>query len=464
MNKLASFIKTAGIYFIGNILTKLINFFLLPLYTEKLLPSQFGEYDLIVALISFFVPVLFFQIWDSMFRFAFDESENDNKYNIITNSFFVFFGGIIIYMLIYVIICKVFVFQFKGLIFIYGISIALQYQYSFISRVFLNNKLFVISGFFNTLTNALLNIILIGKFNIGVESLYIAAIAGVSIQVIIIEIVIKPLRNLKFGSLECKRIINMIKFSIPLCVASISYWLLSGYTKVIIVKRLGSYENGLYAVAGRFSITVSLLVNIFQYAWNEMAYSMANDYDRSKKYKISIEYITKVILLGSSVAILGVRLIFPYLINNIYIDALDIIPLSLIGIGFNTLAGFVATIFMTEKNTKSIFITTFISAVINIACINIFIDLWGLQGAAAALCLSFSILAIMRIINANKMLKLEKININITYLIILISAIYIYYKGNKISIIIFIFLIIFYSIFSFKYLLYQVFKTFVKAR
>ena len=446
MGKAIVFLKTAAIYFIGNILTKMIGFFLLPLYTKRLLPSQFGEYDLIVALISFFIPVLFFQIWDGMFRFAFDKNEKNEKYNIITNSFFVFLGGLIVYSLIYSIIGEVFNFNFKWIIFIYGVSFALQYQYSFIARVFLKNKLFVFSGFMNSLISAISNIILIVGLGMGVEALYISAILGVVIQVVMIEIVVKPLNNLNIKAIDIDRIVKMIKFSIPLCVASISYWLLSGYTKLCIVNRLGAYENGLYAVANKFSIIVSLMVSIFQYAWNEMAYKMANDCNRIDSYKISIQYIFKVIIMGSAIGILGIKLIFPWFIDSSYIEALSIIPLVLIGVAFNSLAGFIGTIFMTEKDTKSIFITTIIAAFVNILCMNLFINLWELQGAVASLCLSFIILSFIRIIIIKKTLKIKSFNINIIYFVILLASIYIYYKYDGIIILLSIIFIILFSI------------------
>lgn len=448
MDRAVGFIKTAGIYFLGNILTKMISFLLLPLYTNRIAPNRFGEYDLNIALISFFIPVIFLQVWDGMFRFAFDKNNKQNKYNVITNSFFVFLFGVVVYFLIYMLVKDYF--NFRWLIFIYGITFALQYQYSFIARVFLNNKLFVFSGFLNSLVSAILNVILIVIFDMGIESLYISFILGVIIQVIIIEIAIRPLKNLNIKAIEKSEIIKMIRFSIPLCVATISYWLLSGYTKLSISNKLGAYENGLYAVAGRFSVVVSLVISIFQYAWNEMAYKMANDDDRVENYKISIEYITKAIIIGSSISILVIKIVFPYIVSDVYSESLNIIPLSLIGVGFNSLASFVGTIFMTEKNTKSIFITTVISASINIACMNIFIELWGLQGAIASLCLSFVMLAIIRIVVVRNLLNIKDMKVSIIYVIILLLSIYAYYTDNIMIIISVMIGIALFSLIAFK--------------
>ena len=146
MNKIKRFIQTSGIYFIGSILSKLISFILLPLYTSMLSPSHFGTYDLVVTIMNFFAPIAFFQIWDGMFRFSFDKQSPSEKYSVISNSFSVFALGFVIYSMVFWTMFNAFNFEFAWLIFLYGLSLAIQYQYAFIARAFLRNKLFVMSG------------------------------------------------------------------------------------------------------------------------------------------------------------------------------------------------------------------------------------------------------------------------------------------------------------------------------
>ena len=45
MKDLWRFIKSSGIYFVGTVLTKLISFLLLPLYTSYISPADYGTYD-----------------------------------------------------------------------------------------------------------------------------------------------------------------------------------------------------------------------------------------------------------------------------------------------------------------------------------------------------------------------------------------------------------------------------------
>lgn len=442
MNNIKRFIKTSGIYFIGNILSKLIAFILLPLYTVKLSPSDFGTYDLVTTIISFLAPITFFQIWDGMFRFTFDKQKVNEKYYIISNSFFVWILGLVIYSIIFGIIYKILHFDFVLLIFSYGIAIAIQYQYSFIARSFQRNKLFVISGLINSLLSAGVNIVLILKFNVGIESLYIAPIIGCIAQALIIEMELQPFKKIHINEVNIDLQIEMIKFAVPLCIASIAYWLLSGYTKLAIYQKFGTYSNGLFAVANKFSSMITFFITSFQYAWNETAYFIAEDGNRATKYKKSIDYIFKVVMIGSGIFMLLIKLIFPYYINSNYRDALNIIPLALIGVSANAFADFISTIFMAERQTKWIFWTTIFSASINIIGLWIFIPIWGLQGAIGSLGLAFVALALIRTYVVGKILKFTLPKSNIIFFFILSLVICIFYLVNNIILIVIIIIIL----------------------
>ena len=432
-NKIKQFVKTALTYLTGNVLSKLVAFFLLPLYTSKLLPAEYGTYDLVISLVNLVAPIAFFQIWDGMFRFAFDYKQDKDKYSIISNSCIAYLFGIIIYITIFFAINLYYKFDYFGLIICYGFLFALQYMYTYAARVFLKNKLFSISGIINTFISACLNIILITKFNSGVESLYISSSCGCLIQIIIIELNLKIIKNFKLKSININLIKKMLKFSLPLCVATISYWLLSGFTKVIITQKLGADENGIYAVANRFASTVTIVVNVFQYAWNEMAYLMSSDNKRKEKYNLCLDIILKCTLISSGIIFLGVKIIFPYFIDIKYAAATKIVPIIILGVSFNSLAGFIGTFFMTEKQTKYILQSTMIGAIVNIILSFILIKKLKLLGATIALSISFLILLLSRLLLLKKQLKIS-ISPSAIYptTIIIFSSIVYYYNKNTI--------------------------------
>ena len=62
-----------------------------------------------------------------------------------------------------------------------------------------------------------------------------------------------------------------------MCFCNLLLSLLSGFTKLVINRTLGAYENGIYAVANSLANTAIIAVNVFQFAWNEMAYMIAKE-------------------------------------------------------------------------------------------------------------------------------------------------------------------------------------------
>ena len=79
MKDFFKFIKSSGIYFVGSVLTKLISFILLPMYTSYINPTDYGTYDLYISYITFLCSVLFLDIWNGIMRFMFDYEGNDKK-------------------------------------------------------------------------------------------------------------------------------------------------------------------------------------------------------------------------------------------------------------------------------------------------------------------------------------------------------------------------------------------------
>ena len=97
MKDLWRFIKSSGIYFVGTVLTKLISFLLLPLYTSYISPADYGTYDLYNAYIMFLCSVLFLDIWSGIMRFMY-EYAGENRKKPINCGFAIFTTSTILYL------------------------------------------------------------------------------------------------------------------------------------------------------------------------------------------------------------------------------------------------------------------------------------------------------------------------------------------------------------------------------
>ena len=71
--------KNTAIFAIGSIATRLITFFLVPLYTNVLTESEYGVIDLINTICSVLAPVIILNINEAIMRFSLDRDANYEK-------------------------------------------------------------------------------------------------------------------------------------------------------------------------------------------------------------------------------------------------------------------------------------------------------------------------------------------------------------------------------------------------
>lgn len=422
------FIKTSITYFIGNVSTKLIAFLLIPIYTAYLNPSEYGGYDLIISILNLVVPLAFFQIWDGVFRFAFDKKESEHKTYIINNGFVIVFAGICLLVIFDVILKNIYPDYISIWVIIYGICYAMQYFYTVIARINLNNMLFSASGVVNALTAALLNIYMIKYCGMGVDSLYIAASVGIIVQIIMIEVKFRALLHFNIKSIDKKCIREMIRFSFPLCISTIAYWMLNGYSKILISSRLGVHDNGLYAVANKFTSMILIVVSVIQFAWNEMVYIMSNDADKTATYQKGIRFIFTTTMLSGAAFIFVARLIFPYFVDSSYSDAIYLIPISMIGVAMNSFASFSGTLFLANKKSGALLTTTIFAVFANVVLSFFFITKYKLQGVLVALSIALTILTLTRLVALFRQYNIKLSVENAISFIIFIIAVYGYFR------------------------------------
>lgn len=406
MKKIKNFFKTAGIFFLGNVFTKLVSFFLLPLYTSKIDPSSFGNYNLVVSVMNIIVPICYLSIWDGIFRFSFDYNEKEEKYQVFNTGIPVMIFGTIVLILIISMINLIIDIDNVLLVSAYGILSAFQYFYTVIARSLKNNKLFVMSGCINTTIALIINVILITYLNLGVESFYISYIFGVLIQLILIEKHTKFLKKIKyqycFDNLK-----QFLKFSVPLTLTAISNWLLNGVTQVFIVYFLGSYYNGLYSVANKFSSVLLLAISVFQFAWNELAYDMSSIANRKLYYQRGISEILKYSIVGLSLLTISVKIVFPIMIDSKYAESYFVVPILLIGSTAGAYASFIGTIYLAEKKSSHLIFSTLLTGIFNAVLTIIAIKYFGFLGAVSSLSLALILLVLQRIMDINRLFSIR---------------------------------------------------------
>lgn len=436
MIKAKSFIKTSLIYFVGNISSKIISFFMLPLYTAYISAGDMGYFDSAMAVVTFFASVLFLDIGSAIMRYMFEGINIEDKNKSIYTGLTIFVSSLSLYIILAVAVGFIFTFQFFFWIALYGFLLCLNTIYGYVARGWGANTIFAIAGLISTIINVVSNLIFILIFKWGYQSLYISLCISIFINIIILEFRCKIFTRINYKYFDKELFIRMLKFCLPLAINSVAFWLLTSANKVIVSIVLNTEQNGYLAIANRFTSIIYLVSTCFQLAWQELAYSRENKKEDNLTgvfYSKAFDLYTRIMLIGILLSIPVIKIIFPYFIDSSYNASASLIPLAMLGTIMTILSSFLGSIFGGIKKTGIIFTSTLAGAIVNIIVIFSLINVIGVMAANIALLAGFTVNVLFRTFVLKRYINLKvKYWYYLIFSIIFILEVYIYNEMDSI--------------------------------
>ena len=370
-NGAKGFIKNTLIFFVGTVLSKMVSFLMMPLYTEKVPTSQMGIFDTSVTLVTMLFSICYFEIWSAALRFLYSKEYSTNKRGITQAGWKIFAVSTFIFSILCTIMCIIMRYDYIYLVVGYGIATALSNQITFIARGVGLNKQFSISGIISTLVHLSLNVLLLTVFDLDYSALYISFIAGVFAQVLFLGICIKKSGRLTKSEDQDKKLLlkEMLKYALPLCLNTVSYWFLSSFNRVVYNSIFGNHASGIFSIGSRFGSIIALATTCFTYAWQDLAFSNANnaEEERVELYITACNKYQQFLTATTAMLLPLLNLIFPILVKGDYTDALSLVPSFVVVAVVSAYSSFIGNIFYAIKDTKIISISTVISAITNLA-------------------------------------------------------------------------------------------------
>lgn len=397
------FLRSSGIFFLGNVLSKAISFLLLPMYTGYIQANDMGYYDVSVTYLNMVVSIFFFEIWSAVLRFMYDYNENEKKYNAVKSGTVIFIGSTTVYLGLAIALGFLADIEHLSLIIAYGWIQCLGTFYSFASRGLNHNVDFAISGILSVIVNAAVNILFIVYLNIGFVSMYYGFILGTITQIVYLESRTHLfLKSIKL-KVDFKEVNKMFIYAIPLCVNTVSYWMLTGFNRLVVNWILGTKANGMLAIGNRFGTIITLVTTCFTYAWQDVSFSKKGDNkEKAIFYSNACNLYTKFLLVGLLLIMPLCHWIFELMINESYFEAKATIPYFLLVGVLSAISSFIGNVFYAIKDTKTIFVSTILSAIINVIIAFPLVQTCGMNGANISATLGFLINIIIRCYILNK--------------------------------------------------------------
>ena len=450
-------LKNTIIFALGNFGTKIISFFLVPLYTNILTTSEYGNVDLISTISMVLGPVLILNIGEALLRFPLDENSDNNA--IMSGGMLLLLFGIILGIII-IPISKCFsdISSYAIYLYFYVISYACFQVFSCYLRGTEKLVAYSIGNILNTLLIALFNICFLCFLRLGIKGYlmaYILAFICSSIYAFFAGKVYNVFFNFK---IDKKLMMNMLKYSVVLIPTTFLWWITNSSDRIMVTSILGSSANGVYAISYKIPTILSTIALIFNQAWSYSAIKEEKSNDK-EEFNNRMFYALAAFL---TILAMGMMMIMkPFLkiyVDKAYYDAWKYTPYLIVGFVFSSLGSFLATPYTVHKDSKGYLFSALIGAGINIILNFILIPLIGIDGAALATLISYIAVLFYRLCDTRKYLKIHFLNVKnlIGYFLLFIVAATMYLEYYK-ELIIAVFCILI-SLFMYR----DIFKNIIK--
>ena len=405
-NKYKRLLLDTFVFALGNLGSKVILFFMVPLYTNYLSKEEYGTSDLVFTVAQLLVPFVSLVIFDAVLRFGL--SKDIDKNNVLKSSFLVLGIG----SMVTIIITPLFGFyaplaEWKWYLCIYVIlTIIGNVELNYI-KLIERNKLYAIISILHTLVLALANVLLLTHFHWGIKGYLVATILG-SFTTVVLSFFAGNIWSALFNSsLDRKLLSEMIKFSAPLILNNVSWWVIQSSDKIMIEAMVGAAALGLYTAATKIPSLINVIISIFSQAWG---ISSVKEFESSNDKGFYTEVFTAYSVIGFGAAVCINTIVKPFMaiyVSQDFFEAWRFVPLLLVSASFSAVASYYGSLYGALKKSVNNMRTTFTAAVVNII-VNYLCILWlGAWGAIVGTVTAYFVLAIYRMVDVLQYIKFD---------------------------------------------------------
>ena len=389
---MSKLLKNTLIYTIGNVLTALSAFLLLPVYTKYMSVDDFGISNSMQTFSAILLVIFSFALDRSLSRIYYDYTEEKEKRDFLGTIFFSLLTTGIIFTIISLFAKNLVNQLFPNIPFYPYFTYSILYTFLFliinfaqtIAQVKQNSKQFLFISLTMVIITACCNLILVVKYNLGAIGYVKGMMIGATIMIPLILVYIHKSINYTFKVSKLK---IALVYSLPVLPSLLSAWILNLSDRIFINNFFSSSDVGIYSLGYRIaSIIVFISAALFM-AYNPLFFEIANNKDLSdevkkeKLRKINAGIILIIGIIGLCL-LAGSDIILKLFFKREYLFAYTYI--SIFGISFiiGQIAAFFNLMVYQNKKTQHVAIIIIICACLNILLNYYLIPSYGVYFAA----------------------------------------------------------------------------------
>ena len=399
-------LKDTVIFGLGNIGSKIILFFLVPLYTNYLTTEEYGLADLVYTMSQLIYPVVSIVIYEAVIRFGLmtdQKQEEVLKAGIVVG----LLGAILTVAATPLLNLYSPVSPWKWYLCIYVILVYTSYIVNSYLKVKNKNKQYALISIAQTFCLALSNIVLLAAFHVGIKGYLISNIIAVSVSVVLSAFSGDALKDFFRARINRKLLLEMVKFSAPLILNTISWWIILSSDKFMIEAMVSESALGIYTVAAKIPALINALIYIFAQAWN---LSSIREMDSTNDVAFYSKVFQGYTFLTFGACVTLTAIIKPFMIVYVgksFHDAWVYVPILLASSVFSSISTYYNELYSALKKSVNSMLTAFLAAGINIIVNYIFILKLGIWGAVIGTIIATAVLAFIRMADVGRAVKIE---------------------------------------------------------
>lgn len=395
---------------LSNFATKLLSFFLVPLYTNILSTTEYGTYDLFYTTASVLVPVLTLNIQESVLRFALDKKYNREAIVTVAVRYFLFSCGLILVGVVGngVLHLNQVVNDYAIFFFLMFLSQALSGIVLAYTRGIDKIKELSISSVLASVATIGCNLLFLVVFRWGVYGYFLANIIGPLFQCLYLMVKSHFVSSIHLSGKDYsdeKK--EMLAYSCPLIANSIAWWVNNASDRYVVVLFCGLAANGVYSVASKIPSILNIVQSIFNQAWTLSAVKDFDPEDKNGFFANTYNaYNCFMVVLCSAIIVMD-KVLARFLYAKDFYIAWQYVPWLTIAIVFGALSGYIGGFFSAVKKSDIFAQSTVAGAVLNIILNLVFTPIVGPLGAAIATAICYFVVWGIRYWSSRQFIRLR---------------------------------------------------------
>ena len=406
-SKYTRLLTNTAVFSVGKLLSKLLVFFMVGVYTAYMTPAEYSSAELITGMANLLIPLACAGITEGIFRSA--AAKTGDKEAFFTNGLVVYGAGSLIFLALSPLLGLLPFFDES--IWLIAAYVVVANLHSVVSQYLCavgRTKLFAGQGILNTAIVIGLNILFLPILGLGVVG-YVGSIILADLVTSIFLILLTRLwRSVKPKSISRQTIRTMLKFCLPLVPTTLFWWITGVSDRYMVAGMCSSELNGLYTAAYKIPNLLIYAISIFDSAW-KLSVSAEEDPEACAAFysRVWRVYTTLAFLGGGGLIILS-RFLAHILFAFDFEAAWVYIPTLTFATVFTALCTFLGSVYFTSKKTMGSMLTALVGAVLNIVLNLLLIPRYEAMGASVATLVSYFAVCVLRMVTTRRLIPFKQ--------------------------------------------------------